>query len=70
MKPYIIAAIITSLYLLVSELDYRDQVAAQSEKAQKCGALLSTVFNGGPLLDRNTDTAYFFDKPTIVRLNK
>jgi hypothetical protein len=70
MKPYIIAVIVSGLYLFASELDYRDQVAAQSEKAQKCGALLSTVFNGGPLLDRNTDTAYFFDKPTAVRLDK
>ena len=70
MKQYIILALIATAYLVVSEMDYRDQVAAQSEKAQKCGALLSTVFNGGPLLDRNTDTAYFFDKPTAVRLNK
>lgn len=70
MKQYIILVLIATAYFVVSELDYRDQVAAQSEKAQKCGHLLSTVFNGGPLLDRNTDTAYFFDKPTAVRLNK
>ena len=70
MKQYIILALIATAYLVVSEMDYRDQVAAQSDRAQKCGALLSTVFNGGPLLDRNTDTAYFFDKPTAVRLNK
>jgi hypothetical protein len=69
-KQYIILALIATAYLVVSEMDYRDQVAAQSDRAQKCGALLSTVFNGGPLLDRNTDTAYFFDKPTAVRLNK
>jgi hypothetical protein len=69
-KQYIILVLIATAYLVVSELDYRDKVAESQEKTQKYIKLLATAMNGGAILDKHTDTAYFFDKPTIVRLNK
>ena len=51
-------------------MDYRDQVAESQEKTQKYIHLLATAMNGGAILDKHTDTAYFFDRPMVVKLNK
>ena len=68
MKQYIIIALIATAYLVMSELDYRDKVAQSHEETQKYIALLATAMNGGAILDKHTDTAYFFDKPTELRI--
>ena len=68
MKPYIIMAFVAIAYLVMSELDYRDKVAQSHEETQKYIALLATAMNGGAIIDNQTDTAYFFDKPTELRI--
>ena len=68
MKPYIVIALVTAAYLVMSELDYRDKVAQSHEETQKYIALLATAMNGGAIIDNQTDTAYFFDKPTELRI--
>ena len=45
----------------------RDEEARKAEE-QTYAALLATCMNGGALIDRNTDTAYFCDKPTEIKL--
>lgn len=45
----------------------RDEEARKAEE-QSYAALLATCMNGGALIDRNTDTAYFCDKPTEIKL--
>ena len=68
MKPYLILALVSAAYLVMSELDYRDKVAQSHEETQKYIALLATAMNGGAIIDNQTDTAYFFDKPTELRI--
>ena len=68
MKPYLILALVAAAYLVMSELDYRDKVAQSHEETQKYIALLATAMNGGAIIDNQTDTAYFFDKPTELRI--
>ena len=68
MKPYIIMAFVAIAYLVMSELDYRDKIAQSHEETQKYIALLATAMNGGAIIDNQTDTAYFFDKPTELRI--
>ena len=68
MKPYIIMAFVAIAYLVMSELDYRDKVAQSHEETQKYIGLLATAMNGGAIIDNQTDTAYFFDKPTELRI--
>lgn len=41
---------------------------AEKEKTIRISGMLATVMNGGSLFDRNSDTAFFFDKPTQVKL--
>ena len=41
---------------------------AEKEKTIRISGMLATVMNGGTLFDRNSDTAFFFDKPTQVKL--
>ena len=45
----------------------RDEEARKAEE-QTYAALLATCMNGGALIDHNTDTAYFCDKPTEIKL--
>ena len=45
----------------------RDEEARKAEE-QTYAAMLATCMNGGALIDRNTDTAYFCDKPTEIKL--
>ena len=61
-------AFVAIAYLVMSELDYRDKVAQSHEETQKYIALLATAMNGGAIIDNQTDTAYFFDKPTELRI--
>ena len=68
MKQYIIIALIATAYLVMSELDYRDKVAQSHEETQKYIGLLATAMNGGAIIDNQTDTAYFFDKPTELKI--
>ena len=68
MKPYIIMAFVAIAYLVMSELDYRDKVAQSHEETQKYIALLATAMNGGAIIDNQTNTAYFFDKPTELKI--
>lgn len=67
---YIIAGL---LFLLViygwqCERDLEDRLEAQQEVTQRYIGHLATAMNGGSLIDRNTDTAYFFDRPAVVEL--
>ena len=68
MKPYIVIALVTAAYLVMSELDYRDKVAQSHKETQKYIGLLAAAMNGGAIIDNQTDTAYFFDKPTELRI--
>jgi hypothetical protein len=40
----------------------------QKVETSRYTALLASVMNGAPLYDRASGTAYFFDKPTAVKL--
>ena len=53
---------------LLQNRDLRDEVEMQKATADKATAMLAECFNGGALLDRNTNVAFFCDKPTEIRL--
>ena len=50
--------------------DYHDKLEDQKKATNKYSKMVATVLNGGTLHDRETGTAFFFDKPTVLRILK
>ena len=60
--------ILLLVIVVMQNRDLNDEVEMQKATAEKATAMLAECFNGGALLDKATDTAYFCDKPVEVRL--
>ena len=60
--------ILLLVIVVMQNRDLNDEVETQKATAEKATAMLAECFNGGALLDRNTNVAFFCDKPTEVRL--
>ena len=63
------------ILVIMQNRDLVDQVEVQKATAEhhkteaaKYSGFLAECMNGGAVFDRTTDTAYFCDKPTEVRL--
>ena len=48
--------------------DLQDRIDEQQSEVKKYSGLLAECLNGGTLLDKETDTAYFCTRPLEVRL--
>ena len=60
--------ILLLVIVVMQNRDLADQVESQKETAAKATAMLAECMNGGALLDKATDTDYFCDKTTEIRL--
>ena len=56
------------ILVVMQNRDLADQIEEQQSEVKKYSGLLAECLNGGTLLDKETDTAYFCDKPSEVRL--
>lgn len=69
MLPYIVGALILMLILgIMQNRDLKHKLEDQKAATVKYSGHLADVFNGKALIDRASNTAYFFDKPTEVKL--
>lgn len=59
--------IIICILALLSVYSWKQMKDAE-EKTIKYSALVAIAMNGGTLYDHNSDTAFFFDKPTEVKI--
>ena len=60
--------ILLLVIVVMQNRDLADEVETQKATAEKATAMLAECFNGGALIDRNTNVAFFCDKPTEIRL--
>ena len=65
-------ALFICIFLLIlvfmQNKDLQDRIDEQQSEVKKYSGLLAECLNGGTLLDKETDTAYFCDKPSEVKL--
>jgi len=67
--PYVLGTIIFMLLLAVMQnRDLAHKLEDQRRVTSEVAGHLADAFNGRALLDRATNTAYFFDKPIEVKL--
>lgn len=80
--PLMVPALLLVCYFLAHEparlaqaLDHERSTATralelQKKETQHFVKLLASVFNGSPVLDKASDTAYFFERPLAVKLGE
>ena len=69
MMPYILGALIFLLLLgIMQNRDLAHKLEDQKAVTKQVSGHLADVFNGKALIDRASNTAYFFDKPVEVKL--
>jgi hypothetical protein len=67
--PYVFGALVLLVIIgLMQNRDLAHKLEDQKVKTSQVAGHLADAFNGKALLDRATNTAYFFDKPIEVKL--
>ena len=67
---FVIAALLALLAVWgwQQNADAQDKALAQQEVTQKYIGLLASAMNGSSIYDNASGTAYFFDRPAVVKL--
>ena len=60
--------ILLLILAFVQNRDLEDKVANQQQEVSRYAGLLAECLNGGAMLDRESNVAYFCGKPSEVRL--